>query len=372
MAAYGTETLRFIEGGRTFDFTLNRKREDFDGVEVDYFWIPTIRMKPSKNPDASDFRSICDSFRAIWAASGETEWTGPAGKHLMARLAPRVPVKGRQSIFADAKERPSVHYQSIDVELDEMLRATREPLRRMPENEFQKEMFKIQGSARDELADYILYERMEKDLLQDACERWRESPEEAVRSLEGRLDVLVRKYVKRGDSSREKKILNTLSYEAWAAFRLCHSQVWYSWILPKLQADFGISRHSYRFMKYWHQMIQRESNESPNDYFTVLPGHCFGLHPAARRLLNTPRGRELIGAWLRAAESADAGLSDAELGGFHEPQDLPEYELFLNAFHLAYYHYDGCRERVNQDHPKNPRPRTRDPIRRRADKKVEP
>ena len=161
--------------------------------------------------------------------------------------------------------------------------------------------------------------------------------------------VLVKKYCRRGGYKAAKAALDCLSYEAAAAFRRCYSAVWSAYLLPTLQEKQNLSRHSYRFLEYFHQQIIVARPGAVGRSHHPFHGHCFALHPATGRFLKTERGKELVAEWLQVAVKTDFTSHAAYVRWSAEITNTPEFGRLLRGYHLAYWFYASQRDRANSD-----------------------
>lgn len=346
-----TVTVTQTCGKREFTFEMNLKRVTLGDIAIDHFWIPSPQLNPRKEPaPESTYRTFCEGFRTI-CMTDVSDLEMAAEVYVLARLRPHTRSRRASSIFLDAKESSVAHkkLKGHDVDLQSML--TTDPLLPMTAAEFYKALFGHQQLRAYTDEEWELYKRMQKELLGDVPELWLygNRPDIAYETVLQRWKEMQLKFGRRGGCEGEKTILNAISYEAAAAFRRCYSAVWNVWILPALQNDpvRPLSRHSYRFLEYWHQQIGFIDRSAPDRRDFPFHGHCLGLHPAAGRFLKTPRGRELVGAWLEI--SVKTGLANQ--------QNLPEFGRMLRGYYLAYLHYTGQRDEANSNRPPSRRPR---------------
>jgi len=345
MPEYRTHTLRFEKPSGTYDFLLNTKTDVFGTHTIDHWWSPLPKLKPTRAGQPEAYRTFCDAYRGICLGDRDRPgtaaqaWKGAAETHVLARLLPRVRSRGAMKVFNDARESRDTHRSlAYDCELDAFLKDME--LQPMSERDFHSKLLKMQEVTSNEGSAGRLYGEFENSLLTGVPELWLEDPEEAVRQVEERWETLDQRYGRRAGHEAQKQALDILSYECAGAFRRSYSAVWSDWLLPTLLVKFDLSRHSYRFLEYWHQLIVREEEMDRNERFYPFHGHCLGLHPAAGRFMKTSRGKELIGAWLDSAVRTDFhSIIEYESWKKRLP-DLPAYGRLLHGYLAACYHYE--------------------------------
>ena len=257
--------------GRSFSFPMERKPETFGDLTIDHCWIAAPLLDPRDEPAPdSPYRSFCEAFRTI-CMNDKSDLKLAAEAYALARLRPHTRSRGALSVFLDAKEGSVAHknLRGNDAELQSML--TSDPLHPMSAAEFHKALLQHQQRPTYSEEEGELYRRMEKELLGDVAELWLygNRPDVAYETVLKRWKELDKKFGRRAGFEKEKTVLDAISYEAAVAFRRCYSAVWSTWILPSLQSHpvHNLSRHSYRFLEFWHlqiAVVDRDHPETPD------------------------------------------------------------------------------------------------------------
>jgi hypothetical protein len=344
MAGLSTEILRLDIGVHQFKLTMNRKREILGDIPIDHWWIPL----PSLMPKGANAGLIGAIYRAVCEVRADTDWRNAAETHLLARLLPFVRSRGAQSVFLDAKEFPARYRsaQSDDV-LEGYLDGLDDPNVPKTETALRDALLRLQRHTSFDGDDERRYGELTRELFSGMTERWLNDPEGAVRTVGERWSAWMKSVGRRRGNEETKRVLDVLSYEAHAAMRRCYSLAWTNAILPSLQARYDLSRPSYLFLEHWHQIIARERQGYPEEYFVPMLGHCIGLHPAGGRLIKTRRGKELLGEWLKAATRTNITTMEQYARWIIELPNLPEYGRLLGGYYLAYCRYEECLSEAN-------------------------
>jgi hypothetical protein len=344
-------SLKYMCKSSELTFKLSRKCETFGDIAIEQFWVPISLLKLRNEPaPESIYRSFCEGFRTI-CMTDFSDLNTAAEVYVLARLCPHMRSRGALSIFLDAHEAPKIHKKlgGNDLELQTIL--TDMSLDPMTVGEFKQELSQLQTCRSYSDEEWELYQQIQQELLGDVADLWLfgNHPDNAFATVLKRWNELNKKFGRRCGFKKEKTILDAISYEAAAAFRRCYSAVWSAWILPSLKDDprHKLSRHSYRFLEYWHQQIViLDPNDSDSRNYP-FHGHCFGLHPASGRFLKTQRGRELVGAWLNVAVKTDFATQLEYSAWKVALTHLPEFGRMLRGYFLAYHHYYSRRDDAN-------------------------
>jgi hypothetical protein len=132
-------------------------------------------------------------------------------------------------------------------------------------------------------------------------------------------------FARRRGNEDKKFALDILSYECRAAMHRCYSAVWFD-LLLHLEKKYELDEASVQFHRLMHFDIALPS-ERPDANFYLFHGHVFALHPGIGLFMQTKKGGELVGDYLRGT----AG-------------DGP-FRRLLNGFWVALCDYDCRRDR---------------------------
>jgi hypothetical protein len=137
---------------------------------------------------------------------------------------------------------------------------------------------------------------------------------------------LMRTIGRRAGNQERKIALDTISYEARAAFHHCYSLAWFGLIYALERTD-SLSPATATFLRFWHTVDYDSKSQ------TLFHGHVFGLHPATGQFIQTRTGQALLGDWISAPSSPET------------------FERLLNGLYLALLHYANRRQLAAESRP---------------------
>lgn len=279
----------------TFNFDLCRKVISLGDHTFDQYWMRRNGLYGNRKTMSRNHRSVIDCFWELCCDAGsahDMEESDIRETFLLAKLLPFVRSNASQKVFRDASlqhynDKQTKAFQAYVKELDDFW---------LPNNgtktmqEFYDVIASCVGPAGYEPDVFRAYDKYISDIMQDSSsckvrplatiEKWKK---------------LISSVGRRSGRTIEKQALDILSYECRAAFHKCYSAVWYYLILNVLRNEFGLSESAMTFHGMWNIDLVLPSNESSEVNFHLFHGHIFGLHPAFGYLVNTVRGRQVIG-----------------------------------------------------------------------------
>ena len=336
---YDRLALPVLLGGRRFDFDLCRRVQMLGETPVAHVWMDLRSLYDPRPGRGGNSWAVVDYFFARCRADGTLVDRGVAESYLLARLLPHARQDGARRVLPDARLRGGPTARRARQELVELLELMLGQGR--PESRTIVE-FRDRGADRLGIPTLTEAERQTygvfvAELLDKPVERVAEDPEGAVGLALSRWSTAMKKWGRRAGHKAEKLILDVVSYECRAAFHRAYACVW-SDLLAILPRVMPMTAESLRFAQLWHLELGHDS-PSGGCRFSWLHGHVFGLHPAGALLMQTARGRRVVGDYLGADTMEQRSRALARL---------------LYGFELSLYAYRSRRQDVAEDRKRRP------------------
>ena len=326
-------TRSFFLNSEEFRFDLCRKRDQaFGPVIVDHWWMPVTPLYAQRQGNSPPAHNHTEILRLYWAAVQHGRATRDQGSQerlLLASLVPDVRSEGSRTIFADAFLRPaarSEHQEAIQT-LETLLSDARP--NQLTRAEFHEQSWSALGRETFPQETQEMDDRLTRDLL-DEPSRLLIAGDVAggISEVRNRWSRLMRRIGRRAGHTREKIVLDVLSYEARAAFHSCYSVAW-SALIPLLAQEEAFGVTSAAFLRFWHtDWISAQTQTS------LFHGHVFGLHPATGLFMLTDTGPRLLGDWLARPTSVEA------------------HGRLLNGILIALFNYGARRDEAAENRPR--------------------
>jgi hypothetical protein len=304
--------LELVVAGQEFPLTLcRRQNERFGPVEIDHWWMHVTPLYGQRRGGKNITRNHVSIRQHYWLSveqDGSTAIRDAQERYLLASIVPYVRAEGSRNIFADAflaRGRSGMRRKSLD-DLNSLLR--RSCSGGLTRTDFREQSWKLLGRTTFPSASQSLYDRLSSELLDDPCRLL--SGGDAAQALSlvqqnwrGQMNSIGR----RANKHDEKIVLDTLSYEARAAFHQCYSNAWIK-LLPGLAQKAGLSDLSRVFLQFWHTDCR-----DPLTGDSLFNGHVFALHPGTGPFAATTFGKKLLGKWLASQNGEEARESLSSL-----------------------------------------------------------
>jgi hypothetical protein len=321
-------------GDCSFAFKISHKRQQMGNDFVNQLWMPrTTLYKPDKEENSINlvecFWDLC------LATSGGAAPGHPDDRetYLLAHLLPHslsllsrevmpdstfIGPDGPRSVWADA-------VRDLGTRLPKSF-----PTKALPLEKFRDLTYAGFGMPELTGEEVELYEQVCAELLTEPCALMDGDRGRAIELSTGRWNELKQKYYPRRHwmSPQAKRVFSVISYECRTAFHECYSDVWVELLRgdgppirgtrgPIWPEDLQITPRDLCFLKLWN-LVLKSGSDRPEDSFHHWRGHVLALHPAGALLIETERGRQVIG-----------DLVSAVLGR----GEVPQADEFLQTVH---------------------------------------
>lgn len=331
-----------VVGGQAFTFSLCQKVEQMGGVPVNHWWMKTTEVyaqRAQRRSRHGNYQEVTNCFWAQCREGNSTDEPDVQESFILAKLLPFTRNQGSRRVFADACQFPPERrrlpsWQESIRQMEDSIHSTRNLC--MTRAEFEEKTTVVLGPPKLGPDLVQTYKEFCAELLEDARSMLLKDEQAGIELAIQRWMNAVRSVGRRAGHSRQKQVLDVISYEARASLHRCYSAVW-SLLLPHLQAKYVLSQETVSFLGLWH--FDQVDDQGPNApaYWHLFHGHVFALHPASGHFLCTSSGRALVGDWLQ-----HPGCEEA-------------FGRLLHGIYIAVHHYAGQREWIAQTRKKEAR-----------------
>ncbi|HWE95370.1 MAG TPA: hypothetical protein VG269_15490 [Tepidisphaeraceae bacterium] len=314
-------------GDSSFAFRISYKRQQLGDYFVNQLWMPRTTLY---QPDVEE--NSINLVECFWELCLAANGGGTPGHpderetYLLAHLLPHSLSLLSREVMPDSTfigpDGPRKVWGDAVKELSARLPKSF-PAEDLPLEKFRDLTYGGFGMPKLTGEEVELYEQVCAELLTEPCALMDGDRGRAIELSVGRWNELKQEYYsqRRWKSPQAKRVFSVISYECRTAFHECYSDVWAELLRgdgPPVQGtrgpiwpeDLQITPRDLCFLRLWNLVLKSESNR-PEASFHHWRGHVLALHPAGALLIETERGRQVIGN-LVSAVLGRGGVPEAD------------------------------------------------------------